>query len=392
MTINRRRFMQGTAVAASAAVIGKAHAAVSADEPAKKSVQAQPKNNLTAAEKIGILAFSMAAACRMTGHSGPKATFNAMVDLGGYGELAGEFAAAQKHAASCKAASAGGIFVPPEISSGFIDVACPFSTFLRGGSRRVALISGEYNVPGWAKLVRLRIPTPMDINMANKVVDSVVPIGAFSTYPDPLSQASREWAERSLAAGIGSRLDRESYYGSGGDHRLLGITRIEGIKRVAAQGGPVPTVEHIEASAEALEERMARVMPIAGSAWVMAPRTFLFLQEMRDAGGKWIFPSLLNSVPTWRDRPVFHTTEIPTSGGVAADESEILLVHFGNVFLGEGAGMSLYASAEASYVKDGVIVSAFQNNLIIIKASIDVDVGLRYIEAVAILEGVRWGA
>lgn len=367
----------------------------------QRTLPAEPVQKLTTSEKIGLMVAGMAKAHIETGMKGAAATFKAMEDAG-FGTVAKEFADAHKQRAlNSGSAAAGGVLVPENMANEIIDILRPNTTFLQAGPRRVPLIGGNYKVPaaasgataGWrgeGKPVATSQPTFKDINMTTKFLDTLVPLTnqliRFS-LPDV-----RAWVEMDMSQSMGVELDRAAYYGSGTVNQPLGITKIQGIFRQAATGGQAPTITQIESDASDLELSMMNAnLPMLGAAWVMNPTTFIFLQNLRDSLGNRFYPELQNATPTWRNKRVFVTTQVPANGGVTTDESEILLVAFGHVLFGEGTSISFYVSNEASYVKDGVTVSAFQSDLTLIKASAEADVDMRYLESVAVLSSVRWG-
>ncbi|MER9768880.1 phage major capsid protein [Mesorhizobium sp. M0189] len=382
----------------------RARAALPANTPVDETVRAaaQVKKELTTVEKIGVMVFSMAKTYKATGVRGAEATFKAM-DEAGYGIVAKDFAGAQARALNSGSASAGGVLLPEDMASEVIDILRPATTFLRGNPRRISLAHGAYKLPaaasgaasnwrGEGQAIQTSQPSFKDISLSAKFLDSMVPL-TNQLIRWSLSDV-RSWVERDMAASMGTALDMAAYFGDGGVNMPLGITKITGVTRLAALGGTAPTIAQIETGAAAIELSMeGRNLLMAGAAWVMAPRTKTYLANLRGAGtDQKIFPEISMAVPTWRGRPVFLTTQVSIVGGGTTDESEILLVNFDDILFGEGAGISFAVSTEATYVKNGVVVSAFQNDLTLIKASLEADVDMRYLEAVAVLTGVRWGA
>ena len=383
----------------------KARAAVPANAPAEtteRTVPAQVKKELTTAEKIGTMVFCMAKSYKEDGARGPKATFKTM-EAAGFGELAKEFAAAQQRALNSGSASAGGVLVPEDMSSEIIDILRPSTTFLRGNPRRISLANGAYKLPaaasgatanwrGEGKPIQVSQPTFKDINLTAKFLDAMVPL-TNQLIRWSLADV-RAWVERDMSLEMGTKLDYAAYFGAGTQHTPLGITNIPGVFRVSALGGTAPTVAQIETGARAAELAMeGKNLPMMSAAWIMAPRTRTYLADLRDGNGNRYFPELQGANPTWRGRPVMSTTQVSIVGGGSTDETEILLVNFDDIYYGEGAGISFGVSTEATYINaNGQAVSAFQNDLTLIKASLEADVDMKYLEAVSVIEGVRWGA
>lgn len=381
----------------------RARAAKPANQPVSDdAAPAAPAQKLKTSEKIGLAIAAMAKAHVEGEGNGRKAAFKQLDDAG-FGEVAREFElAAKKRALNSAGAAAGGILVPENMANEIIDILRPATTFLQGMPRRVPMVGGVYKVPaaasgasaGWrgeGKAISASEPTFKDINMSSKFLDSLVPLTnqliRFS-LPDV-----RGWVEMDMAQAMGTELDRAAYLGTGTVHQPLGISKIPGVTRNAAQGAATPTVAQIEDDAATAELAMMNVnLPMLGAAWVMSPRTFIFLQNQRDGNGNRYYPELQLASPRWRNKPVLVTTQIPVNGGDTTDETEIMLVAFGHVFYGEGMGITFAVSNEASYTAGATTVSAFQNDLTLIKASMEADVDLRYLQAVSVITACRWGA
>ena len=383
----------------------RARSALPADTALESAatVAASPAVKLTASEKIGLMAAGMAKAHMDGEGKGPRATFKAM-DEAGFGSVAKEFSfAQQQRALNSGSASAGGVLVPENMANEIIDVLRPLTTFIQGGPQFKPMIGGSYKVPaaaagataGWrgeGQAVAKSQPTFKEINMSSKFVDALVPITnqliRFS-LPDV-----RGWVEMDMAQVMAVEIDSAAYTGAGTSHTPLGITNIPGITEVTLTAtGVAPTVAQIEADAASAElGMMAANLPMLGAKWVMNPRTFIFLQNMRDSNGNRYYPELQNASPMWRNKPVLVTTQVPANGGGTTDESEIWLVAFGHVLYGQGAGIVFKVSDEATVITAGTAVSAFQNDLTYIKASAEADFDMKYLEAVSKIPSVRWGA
>lgn len=363
---------------------------------------AEPAKKLSTAEKVGLVVAGIAKAYVEEGVKSPKAAFKAL-DEAGFGSVAKEFSDhnAKQRALNSGSAAAGGVLVPETMTSEIIDILRPTTTFLEAGPRRVPLINGSYKMPaaasgataawrGEGRPATVVQPTFRDISMSSKFLDTMVPLTneliRFS-LPDV-----RSWVETDMALAMGIEIDRSGYYGAGTASSPRGITLIDGIFRRPQTGGTAPTVAQIEADASAAELSMMRAnLPMLNPAWVMNPLDFVYLQNLRDGNGNRYYPELQNATPTWRNKRVFVTTQVPTNLGAQTDNSEILLVAFGHVLFGEGTSISFSVSQEASFVQNGQTISAFQNNLTLIKASAEADFEVRYVEAVSVITGVRWG-
>lgn len=381
----------------------KARAALPASTPLETAtVPAQAKAaELSAVEKVGLFAVAVAKAKLDGLGTSPRGVLKTLEDAG-FAHVAKEFGRHER-AMNAGSTTAGGIFVPDEISNEVVPLLRPNSTFLRAGPKRVPFDRGNYHVPaaasgataywrGEGKKITVSQPTFKDINLSAKF------LGAMVSLTDQLLRWSvvdiKSWVEDDLAVTLAQEVDRAAYFGAGTANEPQGILEIPGIGTVPALGGTAPSVTQIETNASSLElNQMNTNLPPKGLAWLMSPRTFIFLQNIRDGLGNRYFPELQNANPTWRNKPVFVTTTVPWNLGVGTNESILALINFGDVFYGESRSLRFKVSEEGTYINQGgEVVSALQQELMIIRATTEVDVGLRYLEAVQVLEGVQWGA
>lgn len=356
----------------------------------------------TAAEKVGFLAVAVVKAKLDGGGTSPRAAYKQLEDAG-FTSLAKELAdGVAQRALNAGSQAAGGVFVPDDVSNEIIDILRPRTTFLLGGPRRMNLANGAIHIPaaasgataywrGEGKPIQPSQPAFRDINLSAKLLGALVPI------TDQLLRWSRidirDWVERDMAQAMAQELDRAAYFGAGTVYEPQGIAAITGIGAITAATGTAPTVAAIEANASTAELNMLLTnLPMDAAAWVMSPRTLLFLQNLRDGNGNRYFPELQAAQPRWRNKPVFITTNVAINGGTGTDETKILLVNFNDAYFAESRQLMFAVSNEASYVKNGATVSAFQNELTLVRATTEVDVGLRYLQAVQVINGVRWGA
>ncbi len=141
-----------------------------------------------------------------------------------------------------------------------------------------------------------------------------------------------------------------------------------------------------------LQNLEGRDVPMLRPAWIMNPRIKNHLFTLRDASGDLIFPEIRQPSPTVHGHPVLLTTAVPiTLGG--GTETELYLVDFSEVILGEVDGIEVDVSREAAYLDSGgTMVSAFSRNQTLIRAIIRHDLSVKHPEAVAVKTGITWGA
>ncbi len=93
-------------------------------------------------------------------------------------------------------------------------------------------------------------------------------------------------------------------------------------------------------------------VPMLRPAWIMNPRSKHHLFTLRDASGDLVFPEVRAARPVIHGFPVLLTTAVPiTLGG--GTETELYLVDYSEVILGEVDGIEVDVSREAAYFDSG---------------------------------------
>lgn len=131
-------------------------------------------------------------------------------------------------------------------------------------------------------------------------------------------------------------------------------------------------------------------VPMTRMGWVFTPRTKWFLMQQRDGNGNW----------AWRDDllagtlfgyPYQTTTQLPNNLGNGGNESEIYLADFSQAIIGENTGLIVDVSTEATYHNEqGQPISAFENDMTLMRTIARHDFGVRHNEAVSVITGVDW--
>lgn len=125
--------------------------------------------------------------------------------------------------------------------------------------------------------------------------------------------------------------------------------------------------------------------------WMMAPRTWNYLMTLRDANGNFAFREEMKGGTLW-GFPYKMTTQIPINLSVTgSNESELYLVDFADVVLGEALTLTIDVSTEASYVSSGTLVSAFSRDQTVIRVIAEHDLVMRHDASAAMLTDVDWG-
>ncbi len=111
--------------------------------------------------------------------------------------------------------------------------------------------------------------------------------------------------------------------------------------------------------------------------WLMHPRTKWFLFRLLDGLGQPVFRAELAQGMLY-GIPVRTTTQIPVNLGSGGDETEIYLIDFSSMIVGEAMSLQISTSDVASYVDDGGQQNSFQQDETLVRALMAHDVGFRY--------------
>lgn len=124
--------------------------------------------------------------------------------------------------------------------------------------------------------------------------------------------------------------------------------------------------------------------------WIMRASAKNFLASLRWANGFKVFPSIDDS-GTLHGAPIKTTSQIPDNLGVGGDETEVYFADFSEIMIGDTMAITLASSTEAAFVNaSGDTVSAFQNDLTLMRAIAEHDLAPAHDEAIAGLNGAGW--
>lgn len=123
-----------------------------------------------------------------------------------------------------------------------------------------------------------------------------------------------------------------------------------------------------------------------------APRTWFYLYTLQTTTGDFAFQAEMKG-GTFYGFPFTTSTQIPVNLTVGAnnDCSEIYLVNMDDMALGDSERLTIDTSSEAAYFDGSSVVSAFSLDQTVIRAIAEHDFVARDENAIAVLDGVRWG-
>ena len=301
------------------------------------------------------------------------------------------------------------LLIPESISNQVIDFLRPQTTFFQGGPKRIQFTNGKFKAPRG-----LTGATASYVGEGQKKPVTDVTFDSIEMSPKKLAaivlitQEARDWSIINIDAYIrddlrqemAQKIDLNAFFGTGAGLSPTGITTLPGVPRyeVAAFGGdaedPAITVIDAVASRMILSLTQANIGAAPSWAWLMSYRTLEFLKNKRvgDDTGVYAYPELRMPMPTWKGFRVLVTNQVAENLGDGTDETTLTLIDFRYVLYGDEGGLVVKTSDQATVDVNGTLVLLWQQNMYGILTEHQHDFGLQYDNAVAVVDGIRWGA
>lgn len=300
--------------------------------------------------------------------------------------------------------AAGGFLIPETVSGELIELLRPASVVMSLQPVIVPLEAGNLTINrvavgstasyiGELENVNATGVQLGQVKLSSKKLASLVPIS--NDLLKSASPAADAMVRDDMILSIATRMDGAFIRSAGTDDTPLGLRhQLTGTDFAATNVLGMtasPTLATVTTDLGRLELALMNAnVPMTRAGWIMAPRTYMFLMNLRDGNGNYAFPEVQNG--TLRGKPIRFTTQVPINLG-GGTESELYLADFANVLVGEEPGIQVAISTEAAY-RDaaGNVQAAFSRDETVIRAIAKHDIGLRHMAALSILTGVTWGA
>jgi HK97 family phage major capsid protein len=402
-----------------AAQAALAAATVPANAPALQrgtTVPAGVATPLSTAEKIGLIAMATAESTLL--QRGRKFVEPyTILEQRGFQSFVDEHRASEaklievQRTLNISNAGQGGILVPEAVVGDFIDLLRPESAFFQGNPRRVDLSTGTYRAPAGvtgaqatyrAEGSRIAVTEPSfgAVEMSVKFLGAIVPMTKQFIQFTPAG--AKAWVERDLRAAMAEEIDTAGFYGSGAVGEPLGVLQRPSIINMpnaswdTIANATAPTLAQIDTVMAAMVRQFTdRYRNNMGNwKWLMNPALVQVIGRKRvgdNSNGDFAYPEMRGMNPSFLGIPVLQTTKVPTNLGGGADETQIALLDFNEILYGEQQGLVVTTSDESTIFYNGQWVSAFQNDLVFMRATHAHDFGVNRAQAAVVLNEVKWG-
>ena len=336
------------------------------------------------------------AAAKMFG-TGPEGAIDQLKKWGN-ADLAEKWADARQKAMAAGNATAGGFLVPTEFSQEVIEFLRAQSVVRKLNARVIQVPTGTLKVPKLTggstayyvgentNATKSELSTGQ-LTLTFKKLITLVPMsndllrysspGADAIVRDDVVNAMRVREDSAFIRDTGTDSTPKGLrYWAHADN-ILEITASVSVQNVFTDLG------------KAVLQLLNANIPMIAPAWIMAPRTEMFLKTLLNA----------NSYPVFRDEmmqgrlfgfPYGVTTNIPITVGTSSNKSEIYLVDFAQVLIGESMNLMVDTSQEAAYHDGSSVIAAYSQDQTVVRTIAEHDLGLRHDKAVAVLTQVSW--
>lgn len=294
----------------------------------------------------------------------------------------------------------GGFLIQEEFAAEVIELLRPASVVRSLNPIVVPLDAGTLNIPkhttgssgGWiGENANITATEPVfgQITLTAKKYASLVPISNDLLRRANLASVPQVVRD-DLVGDIATATDIEFIRGDGMANKPTGLRNISGIQTLAANGtvNLQNVTDDLGKSIQGLLDSNVRMLR---PGWMFAPRTWRWLFTIRDGNGNQVFRDEM-ARGTLFGFPFRITTQIPTNLGTGTDESEVYLVDFADVVIGEATSILISSSDQAAYHDGTNVVAAFSLDQTVIRALVEVDINLRHAASVHVLTAVTWGA
>ena len=324
--------------------------------------------------------------------------------LRGWGDddIADSMADARSKALAAGDATAGGFLVPTQFSNEVIELLRAQSVVRRLGAKIVQMPTGTMKFPkiatgasaayiGENVNIGKSEETFGQLTLTFKKLAVLTPISNdLLRYSSPSADAI---VRDDLVSSMATKEDSTFIRGAGTDATPKGLLNWCVADQKIAANGTVNLANITDDLGQLVVKLKNADIPLITPGWIMAPRTEQKLATIQNANGVFAFRDEVINGTLW-GWPIGTTTNVPitldATGAGNDNESEVYLVDFSQVLIGESQSLLVDSSQEAAYHDGSNVQAAFSLDQTVVRAIAEHDLGMRHDKAVAMLPGVTW--
>lgn len=301
-------------------------------------------------------------------------------------------------ALSASTGSAGGFWVPDQLAAEIIELLTPMTAVRSLNPTLAPLPNGSLTLPKIAggatasyigeqqNLPKSEV-TAGQVKLAAKKLGCVVPISNdLMRYASASADAI---VRNDIVRALGQAEDSAFIRGTGTAFTPKGLRNWTVAANTFGANATVNlanVTDDLKKLLGLLEDANVRMLR---PGWIGHPRSFRYLQFVRDGNGNFAFKSEIEQ-GRLLNYPFRATTLVPKNLGGGSDESELYFADFADVVIADVPMIVLEVSSEATYDDGGTLRSAFSRDETVVKMIVEHDLGMRHDESVAYMSAVKW--
>lgn len=287
-------------------------------------------------------------------------------------------------------ASDGGVLVPENLYNEIIPLLRQTGITRSLGAIEIPLPNGNLTMPkqtGAANFTWVGENKPIgnskitmgNIKLSAKKLAGIIPIS--NELLADASIAADRFIRDEIVSGIAESEDITALYGTGTENAPKGITVACAANKVAVDS---------ELTAETIYTLVGKMLSVKltnpALAWRIPGVLWAKIYGMQTASGSFIFRDEMNK-GTLCGYPFKIDNNIKV-GTDANGKTQIFLGDWKHFLIGSASALQISISTDASYKDGSTVVSAFENDLTLMRAIIREDFGVRYNEAFVFADGI----
>jgi len=330
--------------------------------------------------------------------SGRVVTVESILTQWGDKRMADEVAESRSKALAAGDAGTGGFLVPPTYSQDVIEFLRSKTVVRRLGAITIQMPTGTFKIPkmsggatayyvGENTNATTSQPATAQLTLSFKKLVTMVPVSNdLIRYSSPGADSI---VRNDTVNAMRVREDSAFLRDSGADQAPKGLrywAHPDNIMTMTA----TPSIQKTFTDLGNLMQKLLDAdIPMIAPAWIMAPRTEMFLKTLVNANGIPIFGPEMAGGRLW-GYPYGSTTGVPVNVGASSNKSELYFVDMAQVVIGEAMNLVVDASQEAAYYDGSSVQAAYSLDQTVVRAISEHDLVVRHDKAIAVLTELSW--
>lgn len=354
---------------------------------AAQGLNAQPKNPAEKGVEVGFVVHALARA------RGDRDKAAAFLENEGHSGISAALSGATE--------AAGGVTIPRPMAEGLIELLRARVVVRSAGARTFPMPAGQIRhakqlaaatatYQGENVAIAPSEPTFDKLDQSFKKLTGLVPIGNSLLRHSGLAMA--QMVRDDLLKVMALREDLAFIRGDGSSNTPTGIRNW-----IAAGNWLAALDAGIAANAAAADAALRKAVSVVEDAdvaltnpgWIMRASTKNWLASLRDANGNLLYPSI-DTNGQLKGAPIYVTSQVPNSLGTNGNETEVYFGEFSEAMIGDSMELNVSMSTEAGYMDGATFVSAFQNDLTLMRTISEHDFALEHDVAFSGFNATGW--